>query len=65
MSAKLLERGVFVPPAMYPAVPKGESRLRFTISSTHSTEQLETAVVELDKLMREEGLYNRTAAEIV
>ncbi len=65
MSAKLLERGVFVPPAMYPAVPKGESRLRFTISSTHSTEQLETAVVELDKLMREEGLYNGSGAEKV
>ena len=56
LSAKLLEKGVFVPPAMYPAVPMGESRLRFTISSTHSIEQLETAVSELEKLMREEGL---------
>ena len=56
LSAKLLEKGVFVPPAMYPAVPMGESRLRFTISSTHSIDQLETAVSELEKLMREEGL---------
>jgi 8-amino-7-oxononanoate synthase len=56
LSAELLEKGVFVPPAMYPAVPMGESRLRFTISSTHSIEQLETAVSELEKLMRAEGL---------
>ena len=55
LSAKLLEKGVFVPPAMYPAVPVGESRLRFTISSTHSIEQLEKAVSELEKLMRDEG----------
>ena len=55
LSARLLEKGIFVPPALYPAVPKGESRLRFTISSTHSISQLETAVSELEKLMREEG----------
>lgn len=56
LSAKLMERGVFVPPAMYPAVPMGESRLRFTVSSTHSIEQLETAVTELSRLMHEEHL---------
>ncbi|MBR4719672.1 MAG: aminotransferase class I/II-fold pyridoxal phosphate-dependent enzyme [Lachnospiraceae bacterium] len=51
ISSKLLEKGVFVPPAMYPAVPRGKSRLRFTISSTHSIEQLEKAISELEKLM--------------
>ena len=60
LSARLLEKGVFVPPAMYPAVPRGESRLRFTISSTHSIEQLETAISELEKLMRGEGLLKYT-----
>ena len=58
LSARLLEKGVFVPPAMYPAVPAGESRLRFTLSATHSIEQLETAVSELEKLMREEGILS-------
>jgi 7-keto-8-aminopelargonate synthetase-like enzyme len=43
---------------MYPAVPAGESRLRFTLSATHSIEQLETAVSELEKLMREEGILS-------
>ena len=56
LSARLLEKGIFVPPAMYPAVPAGESRLRFTISATHSIDQLETAVSELEKLMRKEGI---------
>lgn len=55
LSAELLKEGIFVPPAMYPAVPMGESRLRFTISSTHSIDQLEKAVSTLAKLMREEG----------
>ena len=55
LSAELLDEGVFVPPAMYPAVPIGESRLRFTISSTHSIDQLEKAVSSLAKLMRKEG----------
>ncbi len=55
LSAKLMERGVFVPPAVYPAVPQGESRLRFTVSSTHSEEQLEKAIRELSALMHEKG----------
>ncbi len=58
ISAKLLEKGVFVPPAMYPAVPMGESRLRFTISSTHNEQQLEKAVTETAAIMREEGLLS-------
>lgn len=55
LSAEMVRRGVFVPPAMYPAVPKGQSRLRFTISAPHTIEQLETAVSTLAELMREEG----------
>lgn len=55
LSAYMLREGVFVPPAMYPAVPKGQSRLRFSISAAHSIEQLETAVSVLSRLMREHG----------
>lgn len=56
ISARLMEQGIFVPPAMYPAVPMGESRLRFTVSATHSTEQLEKAITVTAQIMREEGL---------
>ncbi len=56
LSAVMLrDYGVFVPPAMYPAVPMGESRLRFTISAPHTIEQLETAVSSLSELMHKEG----------
>ena len=56
LSSEMIRRGVFVPPAMYPAVRMGESRLRFTVSATHSEEQLEKAVTVLAELMRGEGL---------
>lgn len=44
----LLERGIFVPPAVYPAVPKGQSRLRFCVTSEHKEEQI---IKALDMLM--------------
>ena len=55
LSSEILKHGVFVPPAMFPAVPMGESRLRFTISATHSIEQLEKAVSVTAEVMRREG----------
>ena len=56
ISKLLIDQGVFIPPAMYPAVPMGESRMRVTISATHSIEQLETAITALAGIMRSEGL---------
>ena len=55
LSSLILKEGVFVPPAMFPAVPMGESRLRFTVSATHSIEQLEKAVRVTAEVMRREG----------
>ena len=48
LSNKLRERGVFVPPAVYPAVPKNKARLRFCVISEHKPEQI---VEALDKLV--------------
>lgn len=48
ISNVMLERGVFVPPAVYPAVPKGQARLRFCVISEHKKDQIITA---LDLLM--------------
>ena len=42
LSNKMRENGVFVPPAVYPAVPKNKARLRFCVISEHKPEQIYT-----------------------
>lgn len=56
LSKLLLDEGVFVPPAVYPAVPKNQARLRFCLTSDHSKEQAEQAMKTLDRLCREHHL---------
>ena len=46
-SKLLLDRGLFVPTARFPAVPKGMARLRFTISSAHTIDQISFLVDSL------------------
>jgi 7-keto-8-aminopelargonate synthetase-like enzyme len=53
LSNKLRERGVFVPPAVYPAVPKNKARLRFCVISEHKPEQIRQALDELVSLAKE------------
>ena len=49
MSQALYEAGVYVPAIRPPTVPKHSSRLRLTVSSEHTQEQLETVVRGLQK----------------
>ncbi len=56
LSNKLRERGVFVPPAVYPAVPKNKARLRFCVVSEHRPEQIEEALDKLVALAEELGV---------
>ncbi len=49
MSQVLYESGIYVPAIRPPTVPKGSSRLRLTVSSEHTQEQLENVVQELRK----------------
>ena len=48
LSVALGRKGVFVPPAVYPAVPRNSARLRFCVISEHKPEQI---VQALDILM--------------
>jgi 7-keto-8-aminopelargonate synthetase-like enzyme len=41
LSGQLLDEGINVQPIVYPAVADDAARLRFFLSSTHSTEQLQ------------------------
>ena len=56
LSIKMLEEGVFVPPAVYPAVPKHQARLRFCLTSEHKPEQIDYALDTLEALYRELGI---------
>lgn len=40
LSNALNDKGILVPPALYPAVPKNRARLRFSIISEHKPEQI-------------------------
>lgn len=56
LSGLLLEENVFVPPAVYPAVPKGQARLRFCLTSAHKQAQAAYALATMDRLVREHGI---------
>lgn len=56
VASKIQERGVFLQPVTYPAVPKHKSRLRISISAAHTTADLEEAMKVIAGVLREEGI---------
>jgi 7-keto-8-aminopelargonate synthetase-like enzyme len=56
LSVELGDRGVFVPPAVYPAVPKGKARLRYCVTSGHKPEQIVRALDILVDTARDMGI---------
>lgn len=56
LSSLLLKNGVFVPPAVYPAVPKGQARLRFCVNSNHKKEQIIYALDTLKNIAENQGI---------
>jgi glycine C-acetyltransferase len=56
VAEKVQERGLFLQPVTYPAVPKHRSRLRISVSAAHTEDELETAVRTIAGVLREEGL---------
>jgi glycine C-acetyltransferase len=44
LAGRLRERGVFVTPILFPAVPMGSARLRLCVTAAHSLEDLEFAL---------------------
>jgi 7-keto-8-aminopelargonate synthetase-like enzyme len=53
---RLLELGVFCQGIRPPTVPPGTSRLRFTVTATHSTEDLDEALAAVEQALREFAL---------
>ena len=52
----LREKGVFVPPAVFPAVPRGKARLRFCVISEHKHAQITEALDKLTEAAAEAGI---------
>ncbi len=52
----LFEEGVFVNPIVPPAVQSNASLIRFSVMSTHSTDQIEFAIDKLEKICRKIGM---------
>lgn len=56
LSNILRHKGIFVPPAVFPAVPKGKARLRFCVISEHREEQIIKALDCLMDAAKESGI---------
>jgi 8-amino-7-oxononanoate synthase len=56
IAEKIQERGLYLQPVTYPAVPKHKSRLRISVSAAHSEAELEMAVGVIAGVLREEGI---------
>jgi len=53
------ERGLYLQPVTYPAVPKHKSRLRISVSAAHTEADLEQAVQVIAGVLRDEGVSCR------
>ena len=56
MSAKLLEKGIYVIGFYYPVVPKGQARIRVQVSAGHETEHIDKAIEAFTSVGRELGV---------
>jgi 8-amino-7-oxononanoate synthase len=56
VAEKIQDRGLFLNPVTYPAVPKHKSRLRISVSAAHTESDLEAAVQTIAGVLREEGI---------
>lgn len=52
LSKQLENEGIIVPPAVFPAVARGQARLRFCLTSEHKEEQIKFALKKLHELMQ-------------
>ena len=56
LSNAMRDRNVCVPPAVFPAVPRGEARLRFNVISEHTDEEMICALDTLVECAKELGI---------
>ena len=54
----LFEEGIFVNPVVTPAVAPQDTLIRFSLMSTHTREQVETALEKIQKVFRKHNIIN-------
>jgi glycine C-acetyltransferase len=55
----LYNNGIFTVPVVYPAVPKNQSRFRFTMSSIHTIGDLDYILLVLGNMIKEFSLFEK------
>jgi 8-amino-7-oxononanoate synthase len=58
MTQMLLEEGIFVNPVIYPAVPKEDCLIRFSLMATHTLKQVDSALSKIEKVGRKIGVLS-------
>ncbi len=58
MSAKLLEKGIYVIGFFFPVVPTGKARIRAQMSAAHTREQLDQAIAAFTEVGKELGVID-------
>jgi 8-amino-7-oxononanoate synthase len=58
MTQMLLEEGVFVNPVVYPAVPKEDCLIRFSLMATHTLKQVDIALAKIERVGRKIGVLS-------
>lgn len=52
----LLNEGIFVNPVVPPAVPSGDTLIRFSLMATHTVEQVDFALEKIEKVFKSVGI---------
>jgi glycine C-acetyltransferase len=58
MSAKLLQRGIYVIGFSFPVVPRGQARIRTQMSAAHTREHLDLAIAAFITVGRSLGVVH-------
>ena len=58
LTQMLLEDGVFINPVVYPAVPKEDSLIRYSLMATHTKEQVDISIEKIFKAAKKLGVFN-------
>jgi 7-keto-8-aminopelargonate synthetase-like enzyme len=62
MSQELFDRGLFAPSVQWPAVARGQSRIRITLMASHEREHLDRLIESLADLGKKHGIIPSQSA---